>query len=219
MISALDKINSIFDKKNQSERPKADWFKLEGGESATVRFLNELDPDATNYNEERGEALVTLFHTKPSDWKKSSDCTKESTGQCYPCEMKETNPMKGWAAKAKLSINVLVEKKDGEPKVEILQQKVSDSSIIPSLVAIANKYGTITNRNFEIKRVGAGKDTSYILLPEPEELTEDADVELYDLKEIIPFELDYESQKKFFGEQVEEEEEEEKPAKTAEIDW
>lgn len=107
-----------------NQRPQILRFNLKkDGESAVVRFAQEVDADATNYDESRGIGFVNIEHTSGADpkngWKNRATCTQETQGSCYACERVtdasvEWNDRKGWKQKEKFYINVIA----GEPKVE-----------------------------------------------------------------------------------------------------
>lgn len=104
--------------------PKVQRFALKkDGDSAVVRFAQELDYDAKNYDEGRGIGFVNIEHTNGSDpkngWKNRANCSMESQGACLPCEKvqdhsQEWEARKGWKQKDKFYINVI----GGEPVEE-----------------------------------------------------------------------------------------------------
>lgn len=105
-------------------RPSILRFQLKkDGDSAIVRFAQEIDYDAANYNAERGIGFVNVEHQSGADpkngWKNRANCTAESQGHCYACERVtdssvDWNDRKGWKQKEKFYINVIA----GEPRVE-----------------------------------------------------------------------------------------------------
>lgn len=106
------------------QRPQILRFNLKkDGDSAVVRFAQEIDFDAANYDEGRGIGFVNVEHTSGADpkngWKNRANCTQESQGQCYACERVTDHSVewadrKGWKQKEKFYINVIA----GEPAVE-----------------------------------------------------------------------------------------------------
>lgn len=109
-------------RKEAASKPKIQRFALaKDGDSAVIRFAQEIDFDAKNYSEERGIGFVNIFHDArgvdpKNGWKNSANCTVESQGACLPCELAsdysvEWNDRKGWKQKEKFYINVI----GGEP--------------------------------------------------------------------------------------------------------
>ena len=66
VIKGLKNINALLDKP-KSDTPKVRWLKLADGQSVKIRFIEELDEDSSNYNADRGLALVVKEHTNPKD--------------------------------------------------------------------------------------------------------------------------------------------------------
>ena len=68
IVKGLKNINALVDKPKYDENsPKVRWLKLADGQSAKIRFVEELDEDSANYNPERGLALVVKEHVNPKD--------------------------------------------------------------------------------------------------------------------------------------------------------
>lgn len=109
-------------RKEAASKPKIQRFNLQkDGDSAVVRFAQEIDFDAKNFNEKVGIGFVNIEHTCGSDpkngWKNRANCSIESQGQCLPCELVsdysvEWENRKGWKQKEKFYINVI----GGEPR-------------------------------------------------------------------------------------------------------
>lgn len=197
ILTGLGKIKNYYDeqdrKREERNAPKATWFSLKNGESAKVRFLQELDPGSENYSEKNGVGFIAVEHSSPVDFRRKALCTtdEDSGGQCYGCEQRrlayqndDKELGKKWNAKSRLYINVLVEKPGEEPYVAILSQGRSDKSITDTLIDYAGESGTITNRWWKITRKGAGfNDTSYTIIAfDPKDDVNVEDYELFDLK-------------------------------------
>ena len=77
IMKGLKAMEQAIDKPRASEGsgPKVRWLKVDDGQSAKVRFINELDADSPNYNEERDLAIVVSEHTNPKDYKRKAVCT------------------------------------------------------------------------------------------------------------------------------------------------
>lgn len=118
-------------RREEASKPRTQRFALKkDGDSAVIRFAQEIDFDATNYNAERGIGFVNVEHDARgldplNGWKNRATCSTESQGDCYPCDKVsdysvEWNDRKGWKAKEKFYINVIggtpVEVAEGDKK-------------------------------------------------------------------------------------------------------
>jgi len=200
VIKGLKNISDILDKpKYESTGQKVRWVKLADGQSAKVRFIEELDSDSATYSEDRGLSVVISEHTNPKDYKRKAACTIETEGRCYGCEMARKEPKSGWRARLRWYGNVLVE--DGlEPAyVAVWSQGISKQSAFNTIREYALETGSISNLEWKIKRNGQGTETSYTLLPTK------PDVEPFKWDSIEPFNLEkvvrevpYAEQENFF---------------------
>lgn len=104
-----------------AQKPKVQRFALaKDGDSAVIRFAQEMDFDAKNYSEARGIGFVNIEHNHPdpqNGWKNRANCSIETQGACLPCEKVsdysvEWADRKGWKQKEKFYINLI----GGEPK-------------------------------------------------------------------------------------------------------
>lgn len=143
---------------------KVRWLKLEDGQSAKVRFVNELDEDSPNYDEKRDLAIVVSEHTNPKDYKRKAICTQESEGRCFGCEMYRKDPKSGWRARFRFYTNLLVDDGLEDPYVAVWSQGVGKQSAFNTLREYAIDTGSISNRPWRMKRQGSGTDTTYIIL-------------------------------------------------------
>lgn len=201
IVKGLAGINKQLDQGGgNSDRVKAKFFKLTDGQSAKVRFLQELDADSPHYNEQAGQGFLAVEHQSPSDFRRRALCTMADEGQCYGCAQYRAGE-KGFRQKSKLYVNVLVTLPDGTKEVQVLSQGNGPKSVTPALIEAAGDYGSITNREFKLKRTGAGQtDTSYTLIPQDKD---DApyDVsqhELFDLEKVV-FQVPYEDQEEYYN--------------------
>ena len=174
---------------NRSSAPadggtKVRWLKLEDGQSAKVRFVNELDEDSPNYDESRDLAIVVSEHTNPKDYKRKAICTQDSEGRCFGCEMYRKEPKSGWRARFRFYTNLLVDDGLEDPYVAVWSQGVGKQSAFNTLREYAIETGSISNRLWRMKRQGTGTDTTYILLPG------DPDTDKFDWKGVEPFNLE-----------------------------
>ena len=59
IVKGLKNIETLLEKpKDDENSPKVKWLKLADGQSVKIRFIEELDEDSANYNEERGLHLL-----------------------------------------------------------------------------------------------------------------------------------------------------------------
>ena len=163
---------------------KVRWLKLEDGQSAKIRFINELDEDSPNYDEDRNLAIVVSEHTNPKDYKRKALCSIEDEGRCFGCEMARKEPKSGWRAKYRFYTNLLVDDGLEEPYVAVWSQGVGKQSAFNTIKEYAIDTGSISNRQWRMKRQGSGTDTTYILLPG------DPDTEKFDWTGIEPYNLE-----------------------------
>ena len=91
-------------------------FSLEGdGDSAVIRFIQELDVDAKNYSNKNGIGGTRLEHSNPEDeqgWRRRAQCSVETQGGCFACDKRndynvEWDDRKKWGAKERFLINVV----------------------------------------------------------------------------------------------------------------
>jgi hypothetical protein len=163
---------------------KVRWLKLDDGQSAKVRFVNELDEDSPNYDAERDLAIVVSEHTNPKDYKRKAVCTQDSEGRCFGCEMYRKEPKSGWRSRFRFYTNLLVDDGLEDAYVAVWSQGVGKQSAFNTLREYAIETGSISNRSWRMKRQGTGTDTTYILLPG------DPDTEKFDWKGVEPFNLE-----------------------------
>jgi hypothetical protein len=207
--------------KQDRENSKATWFRLKkDGDSAMIRFLQELDEEATGFDPARGIGFVALEHANPGQgqYMRKALCTIESEGVCLGCETHQLDFKAGWGIRERLYINVLVKIGRDEPFVAVLSQGTSGKSITPTLLEYAED-GTITNRWFKISRVGSGfSDTSYTLVGKDADSDTFDEVEIFDLDNIVR-RVPYADQKAHYGLLAKPAEEQEDSATTADDAW
>lgn len=187
---------------------KAVWFKLKSdGDTAMVRFLQELDEDSKNYSSKNDLGFVAIEHSNPDDYRRKALCTFDEEGACVGEEMhkksRETNKdYRGqWGQKRRFYINVLVKyDKESDPVVAVLSQGTGAKSIFPALLEAAEEDGSITDRWFKITRKGSGfNDTSYLIYPkDKDEETNVEDYDVFDLSKVI-WHVPYEKQLEHYG--------------------
>lgn len=186
----------------QRDRPKAEWFKIKEGESLTIKFMQELDPTAENYNPEFGTFLGAIEHTVPREidpqgfMKRALD-TMESEGRDLAQELHEKDRKAGWGAQQNFYINVAVETAEG-PKVQILSRKLN-SNFVKDLVEIFEDEGGITGQTFVISRRGTGPQTELRLKPAKGDKDFDiSGLEPWNLEEYAVRHIPYDQQEEFY---------------------
>lgn len=222
LAKGLKELNKAIDKPSYSEGDgtKARWVKIEDGDSVKIRFLQELDPDSAEYNEKNGLGFIANEHTNPGDYRRKALCSMDDQGKCYGCEQHRKDYKKGWKARARLYINVLVDDGKEEPYVAILSQGSSGKSVTPTLIEYAGEVGNISNLVWRVKRIGKDKETSYTIIPlaKDEEKFDTSSLELYDLEKVAVRDLPYVDQESFYnGENTAKEEEQ--SATSSSVDW
>lgn len=200
IIRGLKDINAIVDKpKFEGTGQKVRWVKLADGQSAKIRFVEELDSDSANYSEDRGLSVVIAEHTNPKDYKRKAACTIDSEGRCYGCEMARKEPKSGWRSRLRFYCNVIIDDGTEDPYVAVWSQGISKQSAFNTIREYALETGSISNLEWKIKRNGQGTETSYTLLPtkpDAEPYTW-GDIEAFDLEKVVR-EVAYAEQENFY---------------------
>lgn len=189
IVKGLAGINRQLDN-GGGDRIKVPFFKLLDGKATKIRFLQELDAGSSGYNEAAGLGFLAIEHQAPKDFKKRALCSADE-GACYGCEQYSAG-VKEFRPKSKLYINVLVDTvdDDGMPvkKVQVLSQGNGPKSVTPALIEAAGEFGSITNRQFKLKRTGASQtDTSYTLTPldKDDDKYDATQHEIFDLEKVV----------------------------------
>lgn len=200
VIKGLKNINALLDKpKTESSGIKVRWVKLADGQSAKIRFVEELDSDSAHFNENRGLAAVISEHTNPKDYKRRAACTMDSLGRCFGCEMARKEPKSGWRARLRFYCNVLIDDGLEDPYVAVWSQGISKQSAFNTIREYALETGSISNLQWKLKRNGQGTETNYTLIPtspDPEPFNWNG-VEPYNLDKVVR-EVPYPEQEAFY---------------------
>ena len=166
VVKGLKNINALLDKpKSEGTGPKVRWLKLADGQSAKIRFVEELDQDSAHFTEDRGLAVVISEHTNPKDYKRKAACTMDSQGRCFGCEMARKEPKSGWRSRMRFYCNVLADDGLEEPYVAVWSQGISKQSAFNTIREYALETGSVSNLQWKLKRNGQGTETSYTLIP------------------------------------------------------
>ena len=211
-LTGLKAIQELKDKaaaeSNRRDFIKYNWFSLKNGETARVRFLQEIDQDSPNYDEEAGLARVVIQHQAPGldGWKRKLLCTnaEDDGSPCLPCEIRKAQ---GWEAfpkkKSMLYVNVLVNPGEDNEEVAVLSQSLFGNGVVTTLLEYAGDEdlgGSITDREWKISRTGEGKDTRYTAVGYPAKgfKTKASDYELFDLSDVVP-DIEYDAQERYLS--------------------
>jgi hypothetical protein len=166
VIKGLKDINALLEKpKYEGTGQKVRWVKLADGQSAKVRFVEELDQDSAHYAEARGLSVVVSEHTNPKDYKRKAACTQDSEGRCFGCEMARKEPKSGWRARLRFYCNVLINDGTEDAYIAVWSQGISKQSAFNNIREYALDTGSISNLEWKLKRNGQGTETSYTLIP------------------------------------------------------
>lgn len=200
IIKGLKDISAILDKpKYENNGQKVRWVKLVDGQSAKIRFVEELDEDSANYSADRGLSVVIAEHSNPKDYKRKAACTMDSEGRCYGCEMARKEPKAGWRSKLRFYCNVIVNDGVEEPYVAVWSQGISKQSAFNTIREYALDTGSISNLEWKIKRNGQGTETNYTLLPVKPDTEPFAwgQLETFDLEKVVR-DVPYAEQENFY---------------------
>ena len=187
IIKGLKDINALLDKPKYDEsRAKVRWLKLADGQSAKIRFIEELDEDSANYSADRGLALVVKEHSNPKDYKRKALDTMDTEGRDFAEEMYRKDPKgnAGWKGKLRFYCNVLVDDGIEAPYVAIWSMGVSKQSVFNTIREYALDTGSISNLTWKLKRNGVGTETNYTLIPTT------PDAEPFNWSGVAPFPLE-----------------------------
>lgn len=168
VVKGLKNINALIDSKPKSDPsagPKVRWVKLADGQSAKIRFVEELDEDSAHYSEDRGLAVVISEHTNPKDYKRKAACTQDTGGRCFGCEMARNEPKGGWRARMRFYANVIIDDGTEEPYVAVWSQGISKQSAFNTIREYALETGSVSNLTWKLKRNGQSIETTYTLIP------------------------------------------------------
>lgn len=167
IIRGLKAINDELDKPKATAPtgPRVRWLKLDDGQSAKIRFANELDDESKFYDDSRGLAIVVSEHTNPDDYKRKATCTMEDEGRCFGCEMHRRDPKKGWKARLRFYTNVIVDDGMEDPFVAVWSMGVAKSATFNTIREYAADGNSVSNMTWKVKRNGKGTETNYILIP------------------------------------------------------
>lgn len=198
VISGLDEITKYIEDKSTSRVDINRAFKLQPGKSRKIRFVQELDKKAKNYDEKYGTGLVVSERVHPDAdtfpggklfWLKLVDRYDEE-GQDWAAEQ-------GWAPKTTVYINCV----DIDTGEVLLFERSAFSALTDSVLQTAKARGTITESVFSLSR-GPGEKGQYALtvVDIAEGVVEVDPDDLYDLNEDVLRNIPYEEQEAYVRE-------------------
>lgn len=166
VVKGLKNINALLDRPQyENDGPKLRWLKLADGQSVKIRFIEELDEDSANYNENRGLALVVKEHVNPKDYKRKAVDTMDTEGRDWAEEMHRKDMKAGWRGRLRFYCNVLVDDGLEAPYVAIWSMGISKQSSFNTIREYALETGSISNVLWKLKRNGQGTETNYVMIP------------------------------------------------------
>lgn len=190
--------------KDRAERPTVEWFSLKKKNPIRMRFLQEISTDSANYDSARGTILFLNEHTSPRDFKRRAECSYDSEGNCFACEMVKEEPVSivdgqekrgAWAAKSNLYTYIATEL--GEVKVLSRPAPGSFWDLIYAFHT-GDGEGSITQQEFEISK-GPKQNDSWNLTPRLKTSFEIPDLsEMADLTAAVGRKIPYADQKNFY---------------------
>lgn len=138
------KLSDIKSEIAKSGTNKGKFFFLKDGSKARVRFLTDLE-----------DGVEVIFH---DSYEKNINvpCQELFGRDCPYCEDDElrTRKMYAWCVYEYES-----------KEVKIMMFAINSFTPVPSLTAAYESYGTLLDRDYEIKRMGSGTSTTYSVLP------------------------------------------------------
>lgn len=200
IVKGLNAMNAALDKPVASGGgEKGRWLKLDDGQSAKIRFLQELDPDSPNFDNRAGVGFIAVEHTNPKDYRRKALCSVDDQGRCFGCEMHRRDPKAGWKGRSRLYINILVDDGNEDPYVAIFSQGTGPKSATPEIIQYAGETGSISNVLWRLKRTGEKTDTNYSIIPLPSDAKVDlSQYELFDLEKLAVRDVPYVDQENFY---------------------
>ena len=140
-MGLFDKIKGDIQKSGTN---RGKFLYLKEGDKIRVRFLTDME-----------DGLEVVFHDSYA-LGVNVPCQEAFGRECKYCEDQDlrTRSQYVWSVY------------DYEAKeVKLLMAPVNQCSPVPQIAAVYESYGTLTDRDYEIKRQGRGQNTTYTVLP------------------------------------------------------
>lgn len=217
-LAGLKSRKERFEKEQEERnRPKANWFKINSGETLTVRFLQEMDESSPNYNPAFGKFLGAIEHQAhgPKGYlSRALDTTEtDPEGRDFAEEMYKKTKESGWRKKENFYINVAVVR-DGKPTVEILSRNMHSDFVDDLVELYEDNDETITDRSYTITRRGQGAKTTWKIKEAKEDINIDG-LQPWNLEEYAVRKVAYDDQKEFYMRNYQADEPEEDDSETS----
>ena len=138
------KLSDIKSEISKSGTSKGKFMFFKEDSKARVRFLTDME-----------DGFEITFHDSFA-LGVNVPCQEEFGRTCEYCEDENlrTRKMYVWSVY------------DYESKeVKLLMAAVNNCSPVPALVSLCETYGTLLDRDYEIKRIGKGQNTTYSVIP------------------------------------------------------
>lgn len=201
----------------RQDRPKVEWFSLAKKNPIRVKFLQELHEDAPNYDSSRGSALFLVEHVSPHNFRRRAECTFDTEGRCYACEMDKTQPFltekdkdgnpvldkegkavrrnHPWGQKNNMYVWVMTE----DEKAQVLSRP-APGNFFDQLYVFAEEEneGSITDVTFRISK-GTAKSDKWELRDTKNGFEVNEIPELVNLADAVSIKVPYEKQQEFYG--------------------
>lgn len=224
----------------RAERPDINWFSFKeakkgaNGYARKLVFLQELDEDAPKYSQARGRAIYVQEHAPNHHFPVKFECTMDSEGRCYGCDMNQEEPKvtlpskKGdepivynypWRAKTNFYVNVWTDK----DRVEVLSRPWG-GAVYNFLDEYSKEEldGNVTGVTWNVTK-GFNQSDSWVFATSNKGLEVPEDVELIDLEKYVVRKVKYEDQRALFGKSVpadsSNDEETKSVSTTEDVDW
>lgn len=190
--------------KERADRPTVEWFSLAKKNPVRIRFRQEISTDSANYDSNNGAFVFLNEHTSPYNFIRRAECSYDSEGRCFGCEMVKIEPVieidgqkkfGAWAAKSNMYTYIETE----ENEIKVLSRP-APGTFFDLIYAFhdGDGEGSITQQEFEISK-GPKRNDSWNLTPKLKtsfEITNSA--ELADLTTAVSRKIPYEEQKNFY---------------------
>lgn len=201
-------LDDVLRKKRQqaenAERPKVEWFSLAKKNPVRTRFLQEFTEDSPTYDANVGKVLFLAEHVSPYDFKRRAECSYDTEGRCFACEMnKEETQVKigteiknyPWSQKTNMYTYIVTE----DQEVKVLSRP-APGSFFDQLhdFAMDDGEGSITKHEFKISK-GPQRNDKWNVSVQLKTTIEVPDLsELVDLEKAVGRKIPYAEQKKFY---------------------
>lgn len=216
MTSLADVLKKKQERSERADRPKIDYFGLAKNNPARIRFLQEIDPDAPNYEAAKGSAVFLVEHVSPQTFQRKALCTFETEGRCFACEMNQEQPKEKWWAKTSMYVNVF----DAlDNKVKVLSRPAPGTFFDPLFEWAADENdGSVIGPTFKITK-GANKTDPWTFTTTKNELDVPDSLDLF---EVVGITVEYDKQRSFYlpnGNEIPVEAEEPKSKQDEDNSW